>query len=68
MGSEDDFLPNLLKCTYMYAYVRAAAAKAIYSGARVSSISSRGDGLYPNILYPPLEEEGPPLFSQLSQK
>jgi hypothetical protein len=28
------------------------------SGARVSSISSRGDGLNPNLLYPPLEEEG----------
>jgi hypothetical protein len=25
--------------------------------ARVSSISSRGDGLDPNLLYPPLEEE-----------
>jgi hypothetical protein len=37
------------------------------SGARVSSISSRGDGLDPNLLYPPLEE-GPPLFSHFSQK
>jgi hypothetical protein len=42
-----------------------------HSGARVSSvsyissISSRGDGVNPNLLYPPLEEEGPPLFSQL---
>jgi hypothetical protein len=45
--------------------------KSICSGARVSSISSissRGDGLDPNLLYPPLEEEGPPLFSHLSQK
>jgi hypothetical protein len=27
-------------------------------GARVSSISSRGDVLNPNLLYPPLEEKG----------
>jgi hypothetical protein len=43
----------------------------ICSGARISSISSissRGDGLNPNLLYPPLEEEGPPLFPQFSQK
>jgi hypothetical protein len=31
-------------------------------------ISSREDGLHPNLLYAPLEEEGPPLFSLLSQK
>jgi hypothetical protein len=39
---------------------------ATRSGARVSSISSissRGDGLDLNLLYPPLEEGGPPLFS-----
>jgi hypothetical protein len=35
---------------------------AILSGARVSSISSWGDGLDSNLLYSPLEEEGPPLF------
>jgi hypothetical protein len=35
----------------------------VFSGARVSSIfsissiSSRGDGLNPNLLYPPLEED-----------
>jgi hypothetical protein len=34
----------------------------MYSGASVSSISSRGEALDPNLLYPPLEEEGPPLF------
>jgi hypothetical protein len=33
----------------------------MFRGARVSSISSRGDGLNPNLLYPPLEEEGPPI-------
>jgi hypothetical protein len=44
-------------------------------GARVSSISSRGDGLDPNLLYPPLEEEGHhieeeghPLFLPYSQQ
>jgi hypothetical protein len=31
------------------------------SAPRVSSISSRRDGLDPNLLNPPLEEEGPPL-------
>jgi hypothetical protein len=36
-------------------------------GARVSSISSRGDELNQNLLYPPLEEEGSPLFAQFSQ-
>jgi hypothetical protein len=37
--------------------------RVIYSTVvPVSSISSRGDALYPNLLYPPLEEEGPPLF------
>jgi hypothetical protein len=31
-----------------------------------TQISSRGDGLNPNLLYPLLEEEGPPLFPQFS--
>jgi hypothetical protein len=42
------------------------------SGARVSSISSREDGLDQNLLYisssRALEEEGPPISSQLSRK
>jgi hypothetical protein len=47
---------------------RTFAQKDICSGARVSSISSRGEGLDPNLLYSPLEEKGPPLFPQFSQK
>jgi hypothetical protein len=34
----------------------------------VLSISSRGVRLIPNLLYSPLEDEGPPLFPQLSHK
>jgi hypothetical protein len=46
----------------------------VFSGARVSSIfsissiSSRGDGLNPNLLYPPLEEEGFLYFFNSYQK
>jgi hypothetical protein len=47
---------------------RHKSKNVIPRGARVSSISSRGDGLDPNLLYPPLEEEGLPLFPQFSQK
>jgi hypothetical protein len=49
--------------------IPSSPKKSTFSGARVSSISSiscRGDGLDPNLLYPPLEEEGPPLFSHFS--
>jgi hypothetical protein len=35
---------------------------------RGTRVSSRGDGLDPNLLYPPLEKEGPPLFTQFFPK
>jgi hypothetical protein len=43
-------------------------ANICYAVVPESPISSRGDGLDQNLLYPPLEEEGPPLFSQLLWK
>jgi hypothetical protein len=59
------FSKNWLKPTTLFDPETDPSAARVSS---ISSISSRGDGLDPNLLYPTLEEEGPPLFSQLLQK
>jgi hypothetical protein len=52
---------------HRFSGARVSSISSISYISSISSISSRGDGLNPNVLYPPLEEEGPPLFSQLSR-